>query len=109
MSRSRRVAWKSVVLPPPLSQGRRSLRSFYLRANAVGGPREPVRPVLLTHGRRLVDAVPPAEDVLDRQQQQIRPGRKERFKERVAHTRRVRRGVEVDPAEPIPQLRDSGE
>ena len=73
-------------------------RAAGLFARALPGPRSSRSTghgrryvqLLVADGRRLVDAIAPAEDVLHRHQQQVGARREQRFEQHVAHHRVVR-------------------
>src|SRR5437762_9951575 len=79
----------TVIPPCPLAQPNRALVGFGVSAEAIDGPWEAERPVLLGDGRGLVDAIAPAEGVLNRQQQQIGSRREQRLEQDVANLGRV--------------------
>src|SRR5688572_32422711 len=56
-----------------------------LREQAIARPGQLPRPVLIAHRRRLIDAGTPAEDILNRKNEQIRPRRAQRLEEDSPH------------------------
>jgi len=67
-----------------------ALSGVWPLAEGVDRERQAPRPVRVGNDRRRVDAVAPAEDVLQRHDQQIRARRIEGGEQRVAHPRRER-------------------
>src|SRR5438874_4352489 len=61
----------------------------------IDRPRQPERPVAVADRARFVDAIAPAEDILNWRQQQIRRRREQRFEQRVAHRDGVRAVREI--------------
>src|SRR5437762_689332 len=83
---------KPAVFPCPLPQLRLPLACFGFIVEPIARPRQAERPVVLADGRRRIDAIRPAEHVLNRKQQQLRSRREQRLKQHVADLGIVRRG-----------------
>ena len=63
---------RAACLPTPLREAIRSLRRLGLRCHPIDRPRQHVRPIDFVDRRGLIDAIAPAEDVLDWQQDEVR-------------------------------------
>src|SRR5436189_284847 len=79
----------------PLAQASFPLARLVVLVDAVDGPRELVRPVGIADRRGLVDAIAPAEGVLNRQQQQVGSRREERLDERERRAHRIGHDAEI--------------
>src|SRR5688572_18846351 len=72
------------VIPRERAQKRRPLLRLRPDIEIVYRPRQPPRPVLVVHDRGQVDAVAPAEEVLERDDDDVRAGTEKSAKERIA-------------------------
>jgi hypothetical protein len=88
----------------PTSQGPGALPGFRIGGQQVGRPPQPPRPVVPREAPRQVDAVAPAEDILDGQDEQVGSGDEERFEEPVAKAGREARSGKI---EAVPRVRRS--
>src|SRR4029450_12414492 len=93
------------VLVGERAQERRALLRLRSDIEILNRPGQPPRPVLLVDDRRHVDAVAPAEEVLERDDDEVRAGTEERAEQRIAGAG-TERGVRIPAC--LTESRDLG-